>query len=156
MPYRFIIALAALLCTSLAIAWDVECRVDDFTDKESCRIHYVESGNFFGVALSDDGQDIALAAGDTDSLFDDTFLIRVDDQPHRDIEDTSFEISSRSRGFVLAVLDAETGIEAIQEIMAGEKLNVRLRDFNGPNKDMSFSTDGFDDAWNEFRERTGF
>lgn len=156
MLYRTCIALAALLATGPAFAWSVECHVDEFTDEESCILIIRDSGSSFTIALTDDGEDLAFGSGDRESFYNDTFLIRVDDNPHRDIEEISTVISPNNRGYVIAVVPAEKGKEIIQEAIEGEELNVRLSEYNGPNQDTTFHTVGLDYDWNHFREKTGF
>lgn len=152
-------AVTLITLSPVAIAWEVSCSVDDFTDKRTCRMsNYTHTPDraelTFMLVRGDEGSppDTLLGVHDWRSRLDDTFLLRIDDLPHRDLEKDAFHIHSRTT--VSAVVTSSYAEDLAREIMEGETINVRVRERFGATKTLTFDTDGFEAAWQRLKEES--
>lgn len=161
MHYRTPLALAALLLTSSAFAWEVTCKVDDFTDEETCQINTQSDDHLLLITRmldSLDAEDLMLYVGAADinalNLYEEELLIRIDrNEPWYLHKLGGARASSRSVEAFVFLDDAD---ELINQMIEGEEIRVRLSIRGGSNHDMKFSADGFSEAWNELLDNQDF
>ena len=160
MPYRFIITLAALLLAGPAIAWDVACEVDDFTDEEICQIrnvHRDDDGRWiFMFGLDDEGDRLVFITGPIDApgyITDSEYLIRVDEQDAIDITQSASLRTTTDASF--ATLDQGPRRVLVDQMKGGYEMRVRLSTNRGRVSTTGVSLMGFTDAWQEFSDRSG-
>ena len=144
-------SVISLTLTSPAIAWKLDCNVDDFTDERSCRMTSVEAGNLAMVGFADNNVDYALVLGDMETLYSDSVTIRVDRNDAHELDEIANGVLSNNRGFVLLGLSPDVFTNLANEFSEGQTLNVRLSPFRGAQQVLTWDLSDFQTVWEEFQ-----
>lgn len=147
----FLASVISLTLTSPAIAWEVGCTVDDFTDERSCRMTSVEAGNMALIGFADNNVDYALVFGDRETLYSDSVTIRVDQNDAHDLDKIADGVVSNNRGFVLLAMSPDVFTNLANEFSEGQTLNVRLSPYQGARQVLTWDLSDFQTAWEEFQ-----
>lgn len=155
--FRLVAGILTLTYSICGSAFEIQCDVDDFTDEESCRIEKVNMTTGQGITIghTDDKQSVAFGILDLvdQPLFEEYLLVRVDEFEARDLAQPK-NSADGSRGYVLTALSKQEAESFFQEIIDGETLKARLSVFDGAYKDFNFSTSGFGNVWQEFKDKS--
>lgn len=133
-----------------AMAWEVNCDIDEFTDERSCYLkNSTTPGKIFLIALSDDKSKFGLSVGDASTLYNESAVIRVDDNQAIELEEVS-SLAVGSRGSIMFVLKDGMANKLANQMMAGREAKVGLSTIREGRQVIDFSLNGFTDAWNEY------
>lgn len=151
---RVLSAIAFTFITSPLVAWETQCHVDSFTDKESCTAYQEGEGGTLAFTSTDSDKAVLLVyrSNKPEYLSTDVFMVRVGDYPTIDLSRGGWLTRFAEGEMIMAGL-GHNEITALLEQMANvdEVIRVRAKSSSGYSE-AEFTLEGFSETWEELAE----
>ena len=144
------VGLSFVLASSGALAWEVNCKYDDWKEVTVCEeVRRTEGNWWFKISTLDDGKMAFAWTNSSERFKDDEYLIRIDDNEIINLKEVGVVLA---RGpAIMAVVPESTERKLIRQMKEGQIIEARFQAQWGW-KEVEYSLDGFAGAWEEYEK----